>query len=165
MDRPGRTKRGPAIATSVAVAGVVGVLALRIWVLEPVTVASSSMEPTVARGDTVVLSHVVPPVGESLAGRVVALRDPQDGQITLKRVAAEGGQTLAIRDGVLYVDEVPVAEPYVDPRSTDGTFFHNVTVPDGHLFVLGDNRVDSVDSRDFGVVPVEDVTATVLWTF
>jgi signal peptidase I len=165
MGRRRLTKRAPAIAASVAVAGVVCVLALRIWVVEPVTVSSGSMEPTVARGETVVLSHVTPPAGEALAGRVVALRNPQDHQITLKRVAAEAGQTLAIRDGVLYVDEVVIDEPYVDPTSTDGTFFPRVTVPAGHVFVLGDNRVDSIDSRDFGSVPLEELTATVLWTF
>lgn len=154
-----------ALVTSVAAAGAVGVLALRIWVVEPVVVSSVSMEPTISRGATVVLSRLGPEQGESLLGRVVALRDPQGGGTTLKRVAAEAGSSLAIRDGVLHVDGQAVVEPYVDPAHTDGTFFHSVTVPAGHVFVLGDNRAQSVDSRDFGFVPLEDVTATVLWSY
>jgi signal peptidase I len=165
MGRRRVSKRASAIATTVAVAGAFGVLTLRLWVVEPVTVSSTSMEPTFERGQTVVLSRLAPAAGEDLVGRVVGLRDPQDGGITLKRVAAAAGQSLAIRDGVLYVDEAAVDEPYLDPRQNDGLFFHRVTVPAGHVFVLGDNRPDSVDSRDFGFVPLEDLTATVLWSY
>lgn len=159
--RTGKSHAAPASATVVALAGAVGVLALRLWVFEPVTVLSDSMSPTVEVGDVVVLSHVVP--DDSLVGDVVAFRDPDDGGVAIKRVAAEGGQTLIIRDGVLSVDERPVDEPYVDPAHVDGTFFHQVTVPEGHVFVLGDNRSASIDSRDFGFVALEELTGTVLW--
>ncbi|MCU1424375.1 MAG: signal peptidase, partial [Microbacteriaceae bacterium] len=97
------------------------------------------------------------------AGDMVVFRSLDDDRLTLKRVAAEAGQTLAIRDGVLYVDGTLVIEPYVDPRRTDGTFYPLVTVPDGHLFLLGDNRASSIDSRDYGFVPIDDVAGTVLW--
>jgi signal peptidase I len=160
--RPERPFRKTA---SLTVAGVLGLLALRIWVVEPVTVSSDSMEPTVAAGETVVLSKVGPQPGDRLVGRIVALRDPRGHGITLKRVAAEGAQSLAIRDGVLFVEGAEVEEPYVDRGSIDGTFFHRVTVPAGHVFVLGDNRDRSVDSRDFGFVALDDIIATVLWTY
>ncbi|WP_242682005.1 signal peptidase I [Desertivibrio insolitus] len=160
----GRTRAArtaPVGTTAVVLAGAVGVLALRLWVFEPVTVMSDSMSPTIEVGDVVMLTHIVPE--DSLVGDVVAFRDPDDEGVTIKRVAAEGGQTLIIRDGVLFVDEQPVDEPYVDPAHVDGTFFHQVTVPEGHVFVLGDNRAASIDSRDFGFVALEELTGTVPW--
>ncbi|WP_227497013.1 signal peptidase I [Planctomonas psychrotolerans] len=152
--------RTPATIASVMVAGVLGVLALRLWVVEPVTVSSDSMEPTVQSGETVLLMKVSP-TGGPLSGRIVAF-EGDDERILVKRVAAEGGQTIAVRDGLVYVDGDVVPEPYVDSASTDGTFFPLTTVPEGHIFVLGDNRASSVDSRDFGPIPTGDVTATVL---
>lgn len=168
MGHRGLTHRGlthttPVRITPVIVAGVIGVLAVRLWVAEPLTVVSDSMEPTVMRGG-VVLLHAGGPRADGLeTGRLVVFRSPEDERLTLKRVAGSAGQTLAIRDGALYVDGARVTERYLDPRHTDGTFFHRVTVPDDHIFVLGDNRAASIDSRDYGFIPVRDVTRTVLW--
>lgn len=153
----------PARIIPVIMVGAIGMLAVRLWVAEPTTVVSDSMEPTVMRGSTVLLHPGTPPNDGSLAGDMVVFRSLDDDRLTLKRVAAEAGQTLAIRDGVLYVDGTLVIEPYVDPRRTDGTFYPLVTVPDGHLFLLGDNRASSIDSRDYGFVPIDDVAGTVLW--
>jgi signal peptidase I len=158
-----RSLAAPATIAAVILVGAVGALGVRTWAVEPVSVSSDSMAPTVDQGAIVLLSHLPWPEDASLDGRVVAFHSPQDGALVLKRVAAVAGQELAIRDGVLYVDEEVVPEPYVDPDQTDGTFFPRVTVPEGHIFVLGDNRVASVDSRDFGFVPMESITGTVLW--
>ncbi|GAA1424049.1 signal peptidase I [Agrococcus citreus] len=162
----GRRQLTTSTPVGIAVAvllGVAAVLGLRLWVVEPLTVASDSMAPTVAQGSTVLVGRWQQAAGSPDAGQLVVLRDPVDGRSMLKRVVAVAGQTLAIRDGVLYVDEVAVAEPYVDPRHVDGTFFGLMRVPAGHVFVLGDNRAVSIDSRDFGAVPVEELTGLVLW--
>lgn len=143
--------------------GAVVVLGLRLWVVEPLTVASDSMEPTVGQGSTVLVSRWQPAADSTGTGQLVVFRSPDDGHSVLKRVVAVGGQTVAIRDGVLYVDDVVVREPYVDPRQVDGTFFGSMRVPVGHVFVLGDNRAVSVDSRDFGAVPVDSIIGSVLW--
>ncbi len=161
--RPRRRLAAPAKIAAVILAGAALALGVRAWGVEPVSVSSESMEPTVGKGAIVLLSHLPWSADASLDGRVVAFHSPEDDALVIKRVAAVAGQTLAIRDGVLYVDEEVVAEPYVDPDQTDGTFFPKVTVPEGHVFVLGDNRVASIDSRDFGFVPVESITGTVLW--
>jgi signal peptidase I len=81
----------------------------------------------------------------------------------IKRVAAVGGQTVAIADGVLKVDGKPVPEPYVDRAQVDGTFFGPVRVPPGAVFLLGDQRLGSVDSRSFGPVPVGSIVGRVLF--
>jgi signal peptidase I len=58
---------------------------------------------------------------------------------------------------------VPQPEPGIDHSRIDGTYFGPVTVPAGHVFVLGDNRAGSIDSRIYGSVPLGDLQATVLW--
>ena len=145
------------------VAGSLGMLALRLWVLEPMTVVSDSMEPTVMQGSMVLIRTLSMSHDTPSAGQMVVFHSPENDQPTVKRVAGVAGQTVAIRDGGLFVDGSLVPEDYLDPRQTDGTFFHQVTVPHDQLFLLGDNRVSSIDSRDYGFVPVPDVTGTVLW--
>ncbi len=155
--------RTASVAIAAVAAGAVTVLALGTWVVEPVTVGSDSMEPTVRSGDVVVVNRLASEFGGSLVGRVISFRGPLGDRTLIKRVVAEAGQTLAIRDGKLYVDGHVVNEPYVAYAETDGTFFHRVAVPADHVFVLGDNRAASVDSRDFGFVPLDSITGSALW--
>lgn len=69
---------------------------------------------------------------------------------------------MAIRDGELYVDGLAVSEPSIDRSRIDATFFGPHVVPAGSVFVLGDNRGVSIDSRDFGTVPLEAVRGILL---
>ena len=142
-------------------------LALRLWVVEPITVRSDSMEPTVPAGSIVWLDKAGPRLAGVTPGALVVFNGPDDDEmpneaVLLKRVVAAQGQTVAIRDGVLFVDGAEAREPYVNRRTIDGVYFGTVTVPPGHFFVLGDNRESSVDSRDFGPIPVTAVQGTVL---
>jgi signal peptidase I len=71
-----------------------------------------------------------------------------------------------MRDAALYVNNARVREPYVDHRSIDGTYFGPVRVPADTVFVLGDRRAGSIDSRAYGSVPVGALTGRVavrLW--
>jgi len=144
-----------------ALIGAAVLLGLRLWAVEPFTVVSDSMEPTVQQGSTVLLFKWHPP-GE--ARSLVVFPNPLDGALTLKRVVAVEGQEIAIRDAVLFIDGVAPEEPFVNYESIDGTYFGPVSVPKGHVFVLGDNRATSIDSRDFGPVPVGGLTTPVIWT-
>lgn len=140
-----------------------GLLATRLWVLEPMTVSSESMEPAVPSGSTVLLYKPGPLLGGLRAGDLVVFSSPEDGRPTLKRAIAFQGQSVAIEDSILVVDGAPQAEPGVDHSRIDGTYFGPVTVPAGHVFVLGDNRSGSIDSRAYGSVPLDKVQATVAW--
>jgi signal peptidase I len=127
---------------------VVVVLALRLLVAEPYTVRQASMQPTLRDGQTVLVDKVSLSWSPLRRGELVAFRGA-DGW-SVKRVVALGGDRVAVRDAVLVINDGPVAEPYLGRSAEDGTYFGPVTVPAGQVFVLGDNRLGSVDSRAYG---------------
>ncbi|WP_139005519.1 signal peptidase I [Arthrobacter crystallopoietes] len=138
------------------------VLALRIWVLEPVTVQSDSMSPTIASGSIVFLVKPGPWLQEPRHGDVVVFTSTVDGSRVVKRVVAAQNQSVEIQDAVLYIDGIPQDEPYVDLESMDGTYSPLTLVPSGQVFVMGDNRERSIDSRDYGPLPVEDMDGIII---
>ena len=125
----------------------------RALVLAPVRVASTSMSPTLLAGDVVLVDRRGFDVHDLERGDLVTFRSPGTGEESLKRVVGLPGERVAILDAVLHVDDTPVEEPYVDSSEWDGMFTARVVVPPEAVFVLGDNRLSSVDSRDFGPVP------------
>lgn len=141
----------------------VAVVALRLFVLEPVAVVSSSMEPTFHDGDHVVTESVSLLAGAVDRGDLVTLDREGADELMLKRVAGLAGDTVAIRDGWLHVNNRRVDEPYLDHASVDSVYFGPVVVPDGAVFVLGDNRAESKDSRDFGPVLTSELEGKVLF--
>ena len=87
----------------------------------------------------------------------VVFRNPMSGCPLVKRVVAVGGQVLEIRNGYLYLDGVRQEEPYLAPERRGTYNWPEYRVPEGALWMMGDNRVESGDSRIFGPVPVSDV--------
>jgi signal peptidase I len=120
------------------------------------------MEPTIAEGTVVLLYKPAAAAGWIRNGVVVAFTSPVDGHTAIKRIIAVEGQTVAIRDSELYVDDVPVPEPFIDHSRIDATYFGPEVVPAGSVFVLGDNRGVSIDSRDYGAVPLTAIQGTLL---
>jgi signal peptidase I len=136
-------------------------LALATGVLRLVSVTSTSMEPTLcpgARG----LAWTLGAGGLADRGDVVTVREPAGRGVLVKRVVAVAGDTVEVYDGRLLVNRLPQVEDYVDLETVDGTFFGPVDVPRGKVFVMGDEREHSVDSRDFGPLPQDRVTGIVL---
>ena len=145
-----------AVGVALAALAVVG---LRAEVAEPVRVTGGSMAPTLRQGDVVMVNKRDQTPGR---GDLVTLRSPDDGARVVKRVVAVGGDIVAIRDAVLFVNDVKVEEPYVDHESVDALYYGPVTVQRGSVLVLGDARADSIDSRSYGPVPLHEVTGTVV---
>lgn len=109
------------------------------------------MTPTVCAGDRLLL-WTLGAASRAGPGDLVTFREPAGERQLLKRVVAVTGQTVELVDGRLVVDGQPRDEAFVDLESVDGTFFGPVTVGRGRVFVLGDAREHSIDSRDFGDV-------------
>jgi signal peptidase I len=159
VDRQG-TNRLLGLLPVLAVLAVVGVV--RVFVVEPFYVPTPSMAPTLRPGAHAFASKLAYRFGSPHRGDVVVLRRPRQGsELLVKRVVGLPGQRVEVRDGVLVVDRVRQREPYVDRRRVDSTFFGPVTVPPDHVFVMGDNRANSVDSRVFGPVPESDLLGKV----
>lgn len=159
-----RPERARWLITVAALGLVLGMAVLaRTQFIDIVTVSSDSMAPTVCTGDTLLVSRVHD--GDTVhRGDVVTFTNPADGEPMIKRVVAVGGQQLLITDGRLIVDGVVVTEPYVDRAQVSGVFFQTVTVPADSVFVMGDHRETSIDSRSFGPVPVSALTGRMVAT-
>lgn len=155
-----RPRRGLPRPVELLILALVVICALRLWVVTPYRVASDSMAPTVTQGQTVLVDRVSlrwDPVDR----QDLVVFDGLEGRM-LKRVVAVGGDRVEILDAVLHVNGAAVVEPYVDTASLDGVYFGPVQVPEGTVFVLGDDRFDSIDSRMFGPVRLADVTGRVI---
>jgi signal peptidase I len=130
-----------------------------LFVVEPFRVSSGSMSPSYRTGDEVLVAKWS---RDPERTDVVVLRQPDTDQLAIKRVAATGGEMVGIRDGRLFVNGTLVPEPYLDHARVDGTYFGPVRVPDHSVFVLGDDRSDSLDSRSYGPVPTAALVGRVV---
>lgn len=134
--------------------GVVTGLAVRRWAVSPARVESSSMEPTLRSGQRLVVRRLRP--AERVArGDVVLVRSPELGRVVVKRAVGLAGERIVLGlDGGVRVDGQLLSEPYARPerRSASGSAILptlTYTVPQGTLFLLGDNRTASIDSRSW----------------
>jgi signal peptidase I len=133
---------------------VLMLLVVRLVLLEPFRIPSESMSPTLVPGDQVLVDKRAYRGHAPRRGELAVFREPRTGDILLKRIVAVAGDTVGLEDGVLVVDGRRPPEPYVaDPDAIDSVYFGPVRVRRGSVFVLGDNRGNSEDSRDFGAVP------------
>ena len=156
-------------AESLAVVFVV-MLMIFTFIARPATVDGDSMLPTLQNGERLIISKLL---YEPTAGGIVVLcgeADLEEGKNLIKRIIATEGQTIDIDfdAGEVYVDGQLLSEPYIlEPTYLDeGTEFP-LTVPEGEIFVMGDNRNGSRDSRSLtvGTVKEEYIVGRVLFRF
>ena len=171
--------RGPTfLRTLVRILVMIGLVValswgLRTFVFQAYEIPSGSMEETIMTGDMVFSEKVTYYFNEPEPGDIVTFQDPEiPSRILIKRVIATGGQTVDLVDGRVVVDGAPLDEPYVNGKPSfpmDTAWGVDVsyplTVPEGELWVMGDNRTNSQDSRYFGTVPVDSVTGKAVFTY
>lgn len=149
--RPARGSR-PTVLVLLLLTGVLAAVALPAFALDTYRISSSSMTPALRPGDRVAVNTLAYRANDVRPGDVVAFADPEHpGEVAIKRVVAMPRDTIAIYAGTLFVNHRRQREPYLDRRGTG--YFGPTAVPRGHVFVLGDNRPDSVDSRFSGPLP------------
>jgi signal peptidase I len=120
-----------------------------------VRVDGYSMRPTLDDGEFVLVSKLSYFWGEVERGDIVVFHFPLNpDEELIKRVIGLPGDTVQVNDGVVYVNDQLLDEPYI---AQTPMYNGNWLVEDGHLFVLGDNRNNSNDSKDWGLLPRENV--------
>jgi signal peptidase I len=132
-------------------AAIVIALALRFFVFEFIRVDGPSMQPTLYTDEYVFMERVTYWFRHPKRGDIVICSFPDSIESYVKRVIGEPGDRIKIEDGVLYVNGVPDYEFFSGVHRED---FSEITVPEGCLMVMGDNRNESRDSRDPGVGPI-----------
>ena len=126
-------------------------------------IPSESMAPTLKPGDQYLINIRAYRGRQPERGDVIVFRTP-DGEYLVKRVVGLPGETVTIVRGQVYINGRPLHEPYLKERPIV-EWPQQVRVPEGHVFVLGDNRNFSDDSRDFGPVPMERVLGRAEYIF
>lgn len=136
------------LVETVLVALVLALL-VRAFVVESFRVVGNSMEPTLYDGERLFVNKMAYRFRPPQPGDIVVFRYPLNpSRDYIKRVVAVGGQTVEIRDGRVYVDGSFLEEPYVSAR--DHSTLPPVVLRPDEVYVLGDNRRNSQDSRVFG---------------
>ncbi|MCI8854132.1 MAG: signal peptidase I [Lachnospiraceae bacterium] len=125
------------------------------------SVKGDSMEPTLYNGEAVLYLRINP---EYHRGDVVSVRIPS-GEYYVKRVIAVGGDTIELKDGGVYVNGSLLQEPYIQGETLEqeGRVEYPLTLEEGQIFVMGDNREVSTDSRSFGVVGKRQIKGKLLF--
>lgn len=154
---------------------------VRPFVVEAFRIPSESMVPTLLIGDRVLANKFIFRFTDPDRGDVVVFESVEDagfgvedpgvfGRVRetlgidpnappdlIKRVVAVEGDEVAVRNGTVLVNGEEQAEPFVNGDLPDNSFFEPTVVPEDHVFVMGDNRANSQDSRFFGPVPEENL--------
>ncbi len=158
---------------AVLVIAVVASLFLRTFVISPFVVPTGSMEHTIEVGDHLLAQKVTVNLGQGVKpGDIIVFENPDGSSghdILVKRVIATAGQIVDVRDGAVYIDGEPLDEPYVEgttypllQQAAGVDIFYPLTVPENGLWVMGDNRENSADSRYFGCIDESSVIGVVV---
>ena len=148
------------------VTAVVMALLIRTFIVELYIVDGPSMRPTLQHEERLVVNKFIYKVRNPEKGEILIFKYPRDtSRDFIKRVIAVGGDTIEIKEGRVYVNDQMLKEDYILEKTR--TEYPKVTVPEGTLFVMGDNRNNSDDSRfaDVGFVPLDLVKGKAVIVF
>jgi signal peptidase I len=149
---------------AVIVGAVVVALLIKTFVVQAFRIPSESMVPTLEMGDRVLVNKLSYDAHDLNRGDVVVFERPDDlpagpnePKDLIKRVIGLPGEQIVTRDGRVYIDGRLLEEPYLPPSTPTVGIEEELTVPEGEVLVLGDNRQNSSDGRVFGPVPTDSV--------
>jgi signal peptidase I len=160
--KPKRSGVRSAIEWGLVVGGALLVaLIVRTFLVQAFWIPSASMEPTLHEGDRVLVNKLSYDLHDVGRGDVIVFERPDEPSSVphpedeiadlIKRVIGLPGDTIEARDGIVYIDGEPLDEPWL-VEGTPTNDLPRQEVPAGHLFVMGDNRTNSHDSRKFGAI-------------
>jgi signal peptidase I len=162
-------------------------LLIKSTLLQAFWIPTGSMEPTLIPGDRVIVAKIPYYLHDPERGDIIVFEEPDpakepergivgafthwlgqglgfsppDNPDYIKRVIGEPGDVVSARGGRVYVNGIRISEPYLEERTAR---FRETKVPEGELFVMGDNRSNSLDSRfGLGFVPIDRVVGKAVW--
>ena len=146
-------------------------IVIYLFILQPNQIRGASMEPTFESGDYIFTSKITYRFRNVQRGDVIVFRSPRNPDIEfIKRIIGLPGDSIRINNEEVYVNGRQLSENYISAKTPlwEGGFIKNdqeVIVPMGHLFVMGDNRPRSSDSREFGFVEIESIIGQVFYRY
>ncbi|MGD6818793.1 signal peptidase I [Metabacillus sp. 84] len=162
-----KKKRSPILEWIAAIlVAVVLAASIRIFIFEPYVVDGDSMDPTLRNSEKLFVNKIIRYVGDFERGDIVIINGQNNSEHYVKRIIGLPGDTVEVKDDVLYVNGEEVKEPYltsnrIEAESTGVQLtndFKEVKVPENKYFVMGDNRLVSMDSRTgLGLIETERV--------
>lgn len=170
---PAKKEKSEALEWLKAIVIAVVLVVLIRWLLfAPFIVDGPSMQPNFHTGERIIVNKIIYDIREPKRGEVVVFHVPQEGRDFIKRVIGVPGDSVVIEGDTITINGQVIDEPYLQDElnekhsnnelyNTKANFPNEDvpegTVPEGHVFVLGDNRSDSTDSRIIGFISYEDV--------
>ena len=152
--------------------GVVTVLALASYliishfILQSVRVVGVSMMPTLKNSGFYLLNRCVYLIRKPQPNDIVVIRDPLDQSYSVKRIIAGNGDAVYLNAGRVYVNGRVLAEPYLSPNMPTFVYEHHpdtvIRCRQDEYFLLGDNRLNSTDSRAYGPVPRQNILGAII---
>lgn len=141
-------------------------MAVHTWIGQLVVVDGPSMQPNLYTGEIVAAGKIEYRMSKPKRGDIVIVRFPDSDKNYIKRVIGLGGERLSISDGSVFIDGKKLDEPYVAYPKRE--VVDEFTVPADSIFVMGDNRIDSTDSRagSVGPIPLNEVVGraySIIW--
>jgi signal peptidase I len=156
------------IVQALALAVVISVV-LNLFVVQVTEVRQRSMEPTLEQNDRVLVSKLDYRFGSAQRGDIIVFNPPvPDATIPyVKRVIAVAGETVDLRNGNVFVNgqQIDIPQAHGTTQAQSPQVAYPFTVPAGQIFVMGDNRTFSSDSRTFGPVPIGNIIGKVILRF
>lgn len=142
-----------------------------LFIAQPSEVRGASMEPNLKTGDRLITSKISYKFEPMKRGDIVVIHSPKNYDIQyIKRIIGLPGDKILLIDGAVYVNEIRLEETYlsVETHAWDGWKIQEgeiFTVPQDHIFVMGDNRPNSSDSREFGPVRMDSVVGKAIYRY
>lgn len=151
---------------TIIVLAILIVIPVRLFALDNRSVPTGSMIPTIMPGDRLFIDKISINFTALERGDIIMFNPPEESGLKddlIKRLIGLPGDLIEIKDGVLYVNDLPQDEPYLNEPITYS--MAKTVVPDGRIFVLGDNRNISFDSHMWGFADLAGVKGKALWRY
>lgn len=151
---------------SIIILAILFSISVRIFIFEPFIVPTPSMEPTLLVGDKVIVNKLAYKWTTIKRGNIIVFHSSVVGKDLVKRaIALEGDEITLTDNGDIYINGEKLAEDYL-PEDYNITYSNQtLTVEEGKVFVMGDNRNDSYDSRYFGPISEEEIFGRVIFIY